>query len=87
MSISNLAVATPLKKMIPLCQQPLATDCYYRKSYKILLPFSPFHSFMTPLHVAAERAHNDVMEVLHKHGAKVGPAQLEAASYSPAPNT
>ncbi|KAJ6653509.1 hypothetical protein lerEdw1_009181 [Lerista edwardsae] len=27
-------------------------------------------SFMTPLHVAAERAHNDVMEVLHKHGAK-----------------
>lgn len=26
---------------------------------------------MTPLHVAAERAHNDVMEVLHKHGAKV----------------
>lgn len=28
-------------------------------------------SFMTPLHVAAERAHNDVMEVLHKHGAKV----------------
>ncbi|KAJ8782253.1 hypothetical protein J1605_010232 [Eschrichtius robustus] len=26
--------------------------------------------FMTPLHVAAERAHNDVMEVLHKHGAK-----------------
>lgn len=87
MSIGNLAVATPLKKMTPLCQQPLATDCCYRKSYKILLPFSPFHSFMTPLHVAAERAHNDVMEVLHKHGAKVGPAQLEAASYSPAPNT
>ncbi|OWK00372.1 TNKS [Cervus elaphus hippelaphus] len=28
--------------------------------------------FMTPLHVAAERAHNDVMEVLHKHGAKLG---------------
>uniref|UniRef100_A0A8C9EP85 Poly [ADP-ribose] polymerase n=1 Tax=Pavo cristatus TaxID=9049 RepID=A0A8C9EP85_PAVCR len=27
--------------------------------------------FMTPLHVAAEKAHNDVMEVLHKHGAKV----------------
>lgn len=26
---------------------------------------------MTPLHVAAEKAHNDVMEVLHKHGAKV----------------
>ncbi|TWW66516.1 Tankyrase-1 [Takifugu flavidus] len=26
---------------------------------------------MTPLHVAAERAHNDVMEVLQKHGAKV----------------
>uniref|UniRef100_A0A8C9L4V8 Poly [ADP-ribose] polymerase n=1 Tax=Pavo cristatus TaxID=9049 RepID=A0A8C9L4V8_PAVCR len=26
--------------------------------------------FMTPLHVAAEKAHNDVMEVLHKHGAK-----------------
>lgn len=33
--------------------------------------FSLLHSFMTPLHVAAERAHNDVMEVLHKHGAKV----------------
>lgn len=32
---------------------------------------SPLRSFMTPLHVAAERAHNDVMEVLHKHGAKV----------------
>lgn len=32
---------------------------------------SVLHSFMTPLHVAAERAHNDVMEVLHKHGAKV----------------
>uniref|UniRef100_A0A671XAK8 Poly [ADP-ribose] polymerase tankyrase-1-like n=1 Tax=Sparus aurata TaxID=8175 RepID=A0A671XAK8_SPAAU len=28
--------------------------------------------FMTPLHVAAERAHNDIMEVLQKHGAKVG---------------
>ncbi|XP_004911093.1 poly [ADP-ribose] polymerase tankyrase-1 isoform X4 [Xenopus tropicalis] len=27
--------------------------------------------FMTPLHVAAERAHNDVVEVLHKHGAKM----------------
>ncbi|XP_039606309.1 poly [ADP-ribose] polymerase tankyrase-1 isoform X1 [Polypterus senegalus] len=27
--------------------------------------------FMTPLHVAAERAHNDVMEVLQKHGAKI----------------
>uniref|UniRef100_A0A8C9NCL2 Poly [ADP-ribose] polymerase n=1 Tax=Serinus canaria TaxID=9135 RepID=A0A8C9NCL2_SERCA len=27
--------------------------------------------FMTPLHVAAEKAHNDVMEVLHKHGAKM----------------
>ncbi|XP_077478539.1 poly [ADP-ribose] polymerase tankyrase-1-like [Stigmatopora argus] len=27
--------------------------------------------FLTPLHVAAERAHNDVMEVLQKHGAKV----------------
>ncbi|XP_072311345.1 poly [ADP-ribose] polymerase tankyrase-1-like [Eucyclogobius newberryi] len=27
--------------------------------------------FMTPLHVAAERAHNDIIEVLQKHGAKV----------------
>uniref|UniRef100_A0A8C7FV96 Poly [ADP-ribose] polymerase n=1 Tax=Oncorhynchus kisutch TaxID=8019 RepID=A0A8C7FV96_ONCKI len=27
--------------------------------------------FMTPLHVAAERAHNDIMEVLQKHGAKI----------------
>ncbi|KAG7251367.1 hypothetical protein CRUP_032684, partial [Coryphaenoides rupestris] len=27
-------------------------------------------SFMTPLHVAAERAHNDILEVLQKHGAK-----------------
>ncbi|KAA0719985.1 Tankyrase-1 [Triplophysa tibetana] len=26
--------------------------------------------FMTPLHVAAERAHNDIIEVLQKHGAK-----------------
>lgn len=29
---------------------------------------------MTPLHVAAERAHNDILEVLQKHGAKVWPA-------------
>lgn len=29
------------------------------------------HSFMTPFHVAAERGHNDVLEVLQKHGAKV----------------
>jgi len=34
-------------------------------------PFSLSSSFMTPLHVAAERAHNDIMEVLQKHGAKV----------------
>ncbi|KAK0140326.1 Tankyrase-1 [Merluccius polli] len=27
--------------------------------------------FMAPLHVAAERAHNDILEVLQKHGAKV----------------
>uniref|UniRef100_A0A8C7Z3E4 Poly [ADP-ribose] polymerase n=1 Tax=Oryzias sinensis TaxID=183150 RepID=A0A8C7Z3E4_9TELE len=27
--------------------------------------------FMTPLHISAERAHNDVLEVLQKHGAKV----------------
>uniref|UniRef100_A0A8C2XQ53 Poly [ADP-ribose] polymerase n=1 Tax=Cyclopterus lumpus TaxID=8103 RepID=A0A8C2XQ53_CYCLU len=27
--------------------------------------------FMTPLHVAAEKAHNDILEVLQKHGAKV----------------
>lgn len=26
---------------------------------------------MTPFHVAAERGHNDVLEVLQKHGAKV----------------
>lgn len=32
---------------------------------------------MTPLHVAAERAHNDIMEVLQKHGAKVNPADLQ----------
>lgn len=31
-------------------------------------------SFMTPLHVAAERAHNDILEVLQKHGAKVSAA-------------
>lgn len=29
---------------------------------------------MTPLHVAAERAHNDILEVLQKHGAKVSAA-------------
>ncbi len=28
-------------------------------------------SFMTPFHVASERGHNDVLEVLQKHGAKV----------------
>ncbi|XP_055036759.1 poly [ADP-ribose] polymerase tankyrase-1 isoform X4 [Misgurnus anguillicaudatus] len=27
--------------------------------------------FMTPLHVAAERAHNDIIEVLQKHAAKI----------------
>uniref|UniRef100_A0A8C9S0K3 Poly [ADP-ribose] polymerase n=1 Tax=Scleropages formosus TaxID=113540 RepID=A0A8C9S0K3_SCLFO len=27
--------------------------------------------FMTPLHVAAERAHNEILEVLQKHGAKM----------------
>ncbi|XP_056587104.1 poly [ADP-ribose] polymerase tankyrase-1 isoform X3 [Triplophysa dalaica] len=27
--------------------------------------------FMAPLHVAAERAHNDIIEVLQKHGAKI----------------
>uniref|UniRef100_A0A6Q2XWC7 Poly [ADP-ribose] polymerase n=1 Tax=Esox lucius TaxID=8010 RepID=A0A6Q2XWC7_ESOLU len=27
--------------------------------------------FMTALHIAAERAHNDILEVLQKHGAKV----------------
>uniref|UniRef100_A0A4W3J876 Poly [ADP-ribose] polymerase n=1 Tax=Callorhinchus milii TaxID=7868 RepID=A0A4W3J876_CALMI len=27
--------------------------------------------FLTPLHTAAERAHNDVVEVLHKHAAKM----------------
>ncbi|XP_026995835.2 poly [ADP-ribose] polymerase tankyrase-1 isoform X2 [Tachysurus fulvidraco] len=27
--------------------------------------------FMTPLHVVAERAHNDILEVLQKHGAKM----------------
>lgn len=31
-------------------------------------------SFMTTLHVAAERAHNDILEVLQKHGAKVNTA-------------
>ncbi len=38
-----------------------------------LLLSSPYSlsSFMTPLHVAAERAYNDIMEVLQKHGAKV----------------
>ncbi|KAJ7407457.1 hypothetical protein WISP_126086 [Willisornis vidua] len=33
--------------------------------------------FMTPLHVAAEKAHNDVMEVLHKHGAKGGEKKIK----------
>lgn len=33
-------------------------------------------SFMTPLHVAAERAHNDILEVLQKHGAKVSAAVI-----------
>lgn len=37
--------------------------------YLVVSPILP--SFMTPLHVAAERAHNDIMEVLQKHGAKV----------------
>lgn len=31
---------------------------------------------MTPLHVAAERAHNDILEVLQKHGAKVSAAVI-----------
>ncbi|XP_078252093.1 poly [ADP-ribose] polymerase tankyrase-1 [Rhinoraja longicauda] len=43
--------------------------------------------FLTPLHVAAERAHNDVVEVLHKHGAKMnaldtlGQAALHRAAH------
>ncbi|XP_078070327.1 poly [ADP-ribose] polymerase tankyrase-1 isoform X1 [Mustelus asterias] len=43
--------------------------------------------FLTPLHVAAERAHNDVVEVLHKHGAKInaldtlGQAALHRAAH------
>lgn len=36
-----------------------------------LLSVLCFLSFMTALHVAAERAHNDILEVLQKHGAKV----------------
>lgn len=35
---------------------------------------------MTPLHVAAERAHNDILEVLQKHGAKVSAAILPSLS-------
>lgn len=30
-----------------------------------------FLSFLTPLHVASEKAHNDVVEVVVKHEAKV----------------
>ncbi|XP_038660428.1 poly [ADP-ribose] polymerase tankyrase-1 isoform X2 [Scyliorhinus canicula] len=43
--------------------------------------------FLTPLHVASERAHNDVVEVLHKHGAKInaldtlGQAALHRAAH------
>jgi len=30
-----------------------------------------FNSYVTPLHIAADKAHYDVMDVLLKHGAKV----------------
>lgn len=43
------------------------------QKHKLTLDPPPPCSFMTPLHVAAERAHNDIMEVLQKHGAKVNP--------------
>lgn len=33
-------------------------------------------SFLTPLHVAAEKAHNDVIEIVVKHEAKVWTAFL-----------
>lgn len=33
--------------------------------------FSLFYSYVTPLHIAADKAHYDVMDVLLKHGAKV----------------
>ncbi len=41
-------------------------------------------SFMTPLHVAAERAHNDIMEVLQKHGAKVHSCSCISRRHIPA---
>lgn len=30
-----------------------------------------FVSFLTPLHIAADKSHYDVMDILLKHGAKV----------------
>lgn len=44
--------------------------CFFLLPIIHLTLFSP-PSFMTPFHVAAERGHNDVLEVLQKHGAKV----------------
>lgn len=39
--------------------------------YIFELLFLFFKSFLTPLHVASEKAHNDVVEVVVKHEAKV----------------
>lgn len=60
---------------VPLMCWRLMLMSVYPSHYLLCLsPLSslpPLCSFMTPLHVAAERAHNDIMEVLQKHGAKV----------------
>uniref|UniRef100_A0A3B3ZAA5 Poly [ADP-ribose] polymerase n=1 Tax=Periophthalmus magnuspinnatus TaxID=409849 RepID=A0A3B3ZAA5_9GOBI len=56
----HCAVASPHPK------RKQVTELLLRKGANI----NEKNKFMTPLHVAAERAHNDILEVLQKHGAK-----------------
>uniref|UniRef100_A0A671R307 Poly [ADP-ribose] polymerase n=1 Tax=Sinocyclocheilus anshuiensis TaxID=1608454 RepID=A0A671R307_9TELE len=58
----HCAVASPHPK------QKQVTELLLRKGANVN---EKNKDFMTPLHVAAERAHNDIMEVLQKHGAKM----------------
>uniref|UniRef100_A0AAR2IQQ3 Poly [ADP-ribose] polymerase n=1 Tax=Pygocentrus nattereri TaxID=42514 RepID=A0AAR2IQQ3_PYGNA len=61
-SALHCAVASPHPK------RKQVTELLLRKGANI---HDKNKDFMTPFHVAAERAHNDVLEVLQKHGAKV----------------
>lgn len=68
------------------CLSPLidAKVCLAHLLSSLLSYPSSLCSFMTALHVAAERAHNDIMEVLQKHGAKVHSCSCVSRRHIPA---